>query len=237
VNMRHRHSPSSVTSAVPSNAAAGSHNQRIPVPFDSDSDGEGDSSSDGGGDVVDSSGSSNNIENPTSGVTGGLGRADVNSGSVGAGSGVGDIADEWGAHDRDERHKKRSVRRSSSKRPNTIDPLAELLAHFQHHRRSTSSSKKTLSSPSATVTKPNQSQSLRSSLIIQNVETPLTVEEKTQEETKRILRSIFVQDMLISTLLPSPNTTSTSTSTSTNTTTANHNYYHYYQSLKKKKES
>jgi len=102
-----------------------------------------------------------------------------------------------------ERPKKRNLRRSSSSSKRSgIDPLVELLAHFQQQRKSrdglSSVKKPAVSHSGKTLT------SSKSSLI--TTEPSVTEEERRELETRRILRSLFVQDMMVATLLSNKTT-------------------------------
>eukprot|EP01103_Thecamoeba_quadrilineata_P014060 TRINITY_DN4077_c0_g1_i2.p1 TRINITY_DN4077_c0_g1~~TRINITY_DN4077_c0_g1_i2.p1 ORF type:complete len:222 (-),score=22.98 TRINITY_DN4077_c0_g1_i2:145-810(-) len=90
---------------------------------------------------------------------------------------------------------RRNLRRSTSKRP-TMDPLAELLVHLHQQRKSregtTPSARKVQAAP------PNKgSQTTRTSLIVRN-EPTLNEEEQREKESKRVLRSVFVQELMLS---------------------------------------
>jgi len=99
--------------------------------------------------------------------------------------------------EKEERPKKRNPRRPSSKR-STIDPLAELLAQLQQTRktRDVLSTSKKLSSVGSGKPSP------KSSLLTKN-EPMVTEEERREQDTRRILRSLFVQDLMVATLVGS----------------------------------
>jgi len=94
-----------------------------------------------------------------------------------------------------ERPKKRSIRRPSSKR--SIDPLTELLAQLQQTRK-----RDVLPTSKKPSTVASGKPSTKSSLLTKN-EPTVTEEERKEQDTRRILRSLFVQDLMLATLVGS----------------------------------
>eukprot|EP01102_Stenamoeba_stenopodia_P003763 TRINITY_DN1390_c0_g8_i1.p1 TRINITY_DN1390_c0_g8~~TRINITY_DN1390_c0_g8_i1.p1 ORF type:complete len:260 (+),score=45.01 TRINITY_DN1390_c0_g8_i1:390-1169(+) len=92
---------------------------------------------------------------------------------------------------------------TSSKRPG--DHFAEFVAQFQNKPRSSSSSsvKKPLTSSTTTSKSTSNSSSLRlstSSLITKTTQTAENEEEQKESEQRKVMKSLFVQDLLLSTL-------------------------------------
>eukprot|EP01103_Thecamoeba_quadrilineata_P018560 TRINITY_DN710_c0_g1_i3.p1 TRINITY_DN710_c0_g1~~TRINITY_DN710_c0_g1_i3.p1 ORF type:complete len:247 (-),score=31.82 TRINITY_DN710_c0_g1_i3:148-888(-) len=99
---------------------------------------------------------------------------------------------------------RRNLRRSTSKR-STMDPLAELLAHLHQQRKSRNEGLALLTTkPKPQFSQVTKTQPPKTSLITKS-EPALTEEQQQELERKRVLRSIFVQELMLSSFFGEPN--------------------------------